>query len=142
MNSNTMGNGVEAIENYRLYKMKCANLLDVSSISYGYDQEHLKSSHQEMRKELSKLFKDVDFREFTRDELLKFLDFGAWDEDLVLCPVWTNGLLKNGTEVYTISDKVLVVGEDVLGTDTRFGCFAHGFKIEQLRDFKLKNIIE
>ena len=141
MNLNTMDN-LEIIKIYQNYKRKCANLLDISSMYYSYDQKHLTDSHQEMRRELSKELKNVDFREFTRDELIKSLDFGEWDEDLVLCPAWSNGLIKEGTELHTISDNILICGRDNLSNDTRFGCFGYGFKIRQLREYKLKNITD
>ena len=131
----------DLIKAYQKYIQYCSHAIDYSSLYHGYDGVYLQNSHKELRKELKKTFKDVDFREFSRDILANQFHFGEWDETLILCPLWTHDLIKDGTELWTIDNIMLVAGKDNLNRDSRFGCFNWGFRVDQLRDSKLKTIL-
>lgn len=130
------------IKIYKNYKLRCSTILEMSKLYYKYEQKYIQDSHQEIRKELELKFKDVDFREFTKETLIKEFNFGPWDDDLVLCPIWTDGLIKEGTELYTISENMVIYKKGELSNDSRFGCFCYGFRTSDLRDYKLKNLTE
>lgn len=132
----------ELIKAYKRYTQLCSHTIEFAELYHGYDQVYIQNSHKELRKELAKAFKDVDFCEFSKEVLIQEFHFGPWDENLILCPLWVHDLIKDGTEVWTISDRMLISGKDNLDRDSRFGCFAWGFRIDQLRDSKLKSILD
>jgi len=82
---------------------------------------------------------DVDWRLFTKDELVS-LGFSAWDEDLILVPLWAYQICKDGVELTSFYGEKVVKGKDMIDTDVRFGCIAFGFTTSELlkRDRKIK----
>ena len=84
---------------------------------------------------------EVDFTEFTQDELKTF-GFNLWDDDgLMLAPRWVFLVMKKGTQLTSISGETKTFGIDNIDMDTRFGNTAWGLTKAQLRDHKLESII-
>ena len=86
----------------------------------------------------------MDFTQFSADEL-KQLDFKWFDDDLICCPAWVVDCLPEGAKMASISGdemtwKVPENKNDM--KDVRFGVTAYGFNKAQLRDTKIKNILE
>lgn len=88
--------------------------------------------------------KDIDFTQFTEDEL-KSLGFNKWDDEencLMLAPRWVFLIMKPGTELTSISGNVKIFGIDEIDMDARFGITAWGFTKSQLRDRKISNFLD
>jgi hypothetical protein len=99
-------------------------------------------SNKELYVKLIKAFKDIDFTQFTIEELKTF-DFQMWNDDVILMPIWALDCLKDGTELVSMSGGEIIFNKERgLDKDTRFGCTAYGFNKSQLRDSKLDNILQ
>ena len=107
----------------------------------SWDDKYSRSEITELYNHFIKEFKSIDFKQFTKEELLEF-DFGNWDDNLILMPIWALDCLSLGDVVYSISDEETIVTEDTkLDKEVRFGSTAYGFNISQLRDAKIKSVI-
>lgn len=115
-----------------------ANICSFDSWSDEFSRSELKSLYAKLIKE----FKDVDFTQFTIDEL-KTLDFQLWDEDIILMPVWALDCIPNGAEIYSINgDKRIYDKNKPLDKDSRFGASAYGFSKSQLRDSAIEKVLQ
>ena len=100
------------------------------------------STIKKLYNKLTKEFQDVDFTQFTLEELKEF-DFRMWDENTILMPVWALDCLPDGTKVVSIDgDEITFDKSKGLDKDERFGATAYGFSISQLRDAAINKIIE
>jgi hypothetical protein len=72
---------------YNNYKALLVNKASQIVNSKGWSDEFSRSVIKDAYEKLIKEFKGVDFKLFTKEELLKF-DFGNWDDDLILMPIW------------------------------------------------------
>ena len=114
------------------------NICSFDSWSDDFSRSELKSLYAKLIKE----FKDVDFTQFTIDEL-KTLDFQLWDEDIILMPVWALDCIPNGAEIYSINgDKRIYDKNKPLDKDSRFGASAYGFSKSQLRDSAIEKVLQ
>ena len=127
---------------FKNYKKRASNLIsDISSYN-SWSNEFCRDEIKDLYSELIKYFKDVDFTQFTIDELSEF-DFSMWNDDLILMPSWAIDCLSEGTILNSIDGTEIIVSDDKeLDKDTRFGVTAYGFNISQLRDTKIKEILE
>jgi len=115
-----------------------ANICSFDSWSDEFSRSELKSLYAKLIKE----FKDVDFTQFTIDEL-KTLDFQLWDEDIILMPVWALDCIPNGAEIYSINgDKRIYDKNKPLDKNSRFGASAYGFSKSQLRDSAIEKVLQ
>jgi hypothetical protein len=90
---------------------------------------------------LYKAFDDIDYTQFTSDELSNHFGFSKWNDNLILIPLWLLKTIKNGTTVHSISGSKLIVGEDTLDSDNRYGMTAYGFTKSQLRDERIEEVL-
>lgn len=127
---------------FKNYKKRASNLIsDISSYD-SWSDEFCRKEAKELYSELIKYFKGIDFTQFTLDELKSF-DFSMWDDSLILMPSWAIDCLETGTILYSIDNTTITVTDNkFLDKDTRFGVTAYGFNISQLRDTKIKEILE
>lgn len=58
---------------------------------------------------------------------LQSLGFVYWDNNLMLLPLWSLGVIKFGEQLVCINGVAVKVGVDIIDTDTRGGCLAYGF---------------
>lgn len=133
----------EYLSIYKNYKsLLTSTVSDIVSFeeswSDGFSREELKRVYLLLISE----FKGADFCNFSVKELLE-LDFKWFDDDLLCMPTWVLDCLKEGTEIWSINEKKIIVEEgDKLSKDTRFGVSAYGFNKSQLRDSKLNSILD
>lgn len=126
------------------YKRMLSNL---TSQIVAYDSWSDEFSRDQIRDLYAKLideFKDVDFTQFSSDEL-KELDFQWFDENLMCMPAWVIDCLPEGTKLTSIDGEEFEFKRpsDKGGMkDTRFGVTAYGFTKSQLRDSKISYILE
>jgi len=124
------------------YKRMCSNL--IANIS-SYDKWSDEFSRSEIKKLYAKLIKEfdnVDFTQFTIDELKEF-DFKMWDENIILMPVWAIDCLPDGAIITSIDgDEITFNKSKGLDKDERFGATAYGFSKSQLRESILNDIID
>jgi hypothetical protein len=127
---------------FKNYKKRASNLIsDISSYD-SWSDEFCRKEAKELYSELIKYFKGIDFTQFTLDELKSF-DFSMWDDNLILMPSWAIDCLSEGTILNSINGTEIIVSDDKeLDKDTRFGVTAYGFNMSQLRDKKIKEILE
>lgn len=124
----------------RNYKRMCSSLISNIS-SYEWSDEFCRKEVKDLYGKLIKEFNNVDFTQFTLDELKEF-DFKMWDEHIILMPVWAIDCLPDGSVVASIDgDEIIFNKSKGLDKDERFGCTAYGFSISQLRDSTLSNIL-
>jgi hypothetical protein len=124
------------------YKQRCSSLM-ANICSYdSWSDEFCRSEIRNLYSQLIEIFKDIDFTQFTLDELKEF-DFKMWDDDTILMPVWAIDCLPDGATLTGIhGNEVIFDKSKCLNKDERFGCTAYGFSISQLRDSKLNNLIQ
>ncbi len=124
------------------YKRMCSNLV-ANILSYEkWSDEFCRSQIKELYGKLINEFQDIDFTQFTIDELKEF-DFRMWDENTILMPVWAIDCLPDGAKVTSIDgDEIIFDKSKGLDKDERFGATAYGFSISQLRDAAINNVIE
>ena len=126
------------------YKRMLSNL---AANIVAYDRWSDEFSRDEIRKLYQKLineFKDVDFTQFSSDEL-KELDFQWFDENLMCMPAWVIDCLPEGTKLTSIDGEEFEFkrpSDKGRMKDTRFGITAYGFTKSQLRDSKISDILE
>ena len=128
----------------RNYKTRVSNM--VANI-VAYDSW----SDEFARKELNKLydllineFNDIDFTQFTSDELKTF-DFRWWDENLLCLPPWAIDCLPDGIKLSSIDGGEFVFEKPTEKNsmkDARGGVTAYGFTKDMLRDTKLESILD
>jgi hypothetical protein len=124
------------------YKRMCSNLIANISSYEKWSDEFCRSEIKKLYDKLIKEFQDIDFTQFTIDELKEF-DFRMWDENTILMPVWALDCLPDGTKVVSIDgDEITFDKSKGLDKDERFGATAYGFSISQLRDAAINKIIE
>lgn len=91
---------------------------------------------------INKEMNDVDFTEFTEDELYKF-GFNKWDDNgLMLAPKWVFNIMKKGTILTSINGDTKIFGKDEIDMDSRYGSTAYGLTKVDLRDGKIKNVLD
>lgn len=124
------------------YKQRCSSLM-ANICSYdSWSDEFCRSEIRNLYNQLIEIFKDIDFTQFTLDELNEF-DFKMWDDDTILMPVWAIDCLPDGAKLTSIDGNEVIFNKSKgLDKDERFGCTAYGFSISQLRDSKLNNLIQ
>lgn len=121
----------------RLLSNLVANVVSFDSWTDEYSLSEIKGLYSKLIEE----FKDVDFTQFTMEELKEF-DFQMWDDDIILMPVWALDCLPEGAEVYSINgDSRIYSKSKPLGKDSRFGASAYGFSKSQLRDSALESVL-
>jgi hypothetical protein len=64
------------------------------------------------------------------------LGFANWDDEIMLVPLWALGLISIGEQLTSIIGERVVVGHDLIDTDTRGGCLAYGFEHAGLKETK------
>lgn len=127
---------------FKNYKKRASNLITDISTYDSWSDEMCRKEAKELYSELIKYFKGVDFTQFTIEELKSF-DFSMWDDNLILMPSWVIDCLEPGTVVYSIDNQsVTITDNKFLDKDTRFGVTAYGFNTSQLRETKIKEILE
>jgi len=123
------------------YKRMCSALISNINAYENWSDEFCRKEIRDLYAKLIKEFNNVDFTQFTLDELKEF-DFKMWDDNIILMPVWTIDCLPDGAVVTTIDGNEITFNKSKgLDKDERFGCTAYGFSISQLRDATLKNIL-
>jgi hypothetical protein len=127
---------------FKNYKTMCSNKVS-DIVSYdSWSDEFCRSELKEIYVKLIKAFKDIDFAQFTIEELKTF-DFQMWNDDVILMPIWALDCLKDGTKLVSISGGEIIFNKERgLDKDTISGCTAYGFNKSQLRDSKLDNILQ
>ena len=124
------------------YKRMASNLVSEISSYDSWSDEFCRKQVKELYAKLVDKFQDVDFTEFTAEEL-KQLDFQFWDENIILMPVWALDCLLDGTKVVSIDGQEITFDKSKgLDKDTRFGCAAYGLLLSQLRDSAIENILD
>lgn len=127
---------------FKNYKKMASNLITNICSFDSWSDEFSRSELKSLYTKLIKEFKDVDFTQFTIDEL-KTLDFQLWDEDIILMPVWALDCIPNGAEIYSINgDKRIYDKNKPLDKDSRFGASAYGFSKSQLRDSAIEKVLQ
>lgn len=127
---------------FKNYKKMASNLITNICSFDSWSDEFSRSELKSLYAKLIKEFKDVDFTQFTIDEL-KTLDFQLWDEDIILMPVWALDCIPNGAEIYSINgDKRIYDKNKPLDKDSRFGASAYGFSKSQLRDSAIEKVLQ
>ena len=120
----------------------CSNLIANISAYEKWSDEFCRKEIKDLYNKLIKEFDNVDFTQFTLDELKEF-DFKMWDENTILMPVWAIDCLPDGAIVTSIDgDEITFNKSKGLDKDERFGCTAYGFSVSQLRDATLNNILD
>lgn len=134
----------EAISLYRNLSKICVDKmvshfrqLNIPTEKRYYGEDSLKKLMESLVHE----FEGFDFKDCSKEQL-KELGFSDWDDDLILAPTWALLASKDGTEFFSIGGSKNVKGIDSLSFDTRFGSSAYGFTISQLRDNKIKTVLE
>lgn len=123
------------------YKRMCSALISNINAYENWSDEFCRKEIRDLYAKLIKEFNNVDFTQFTLDELKEF-DFKMWDDNTILMPVWAIDCLPDGAVVTTIDGSEITFNKSKgLDKDERFGCTAYGFSISQLRDATLKNIL-
>jgi len=129
------------MENYkRLMSNLVANVVAYDS----WSDEFCRKQINELYDKLIKEFKDVDFTQFTPEELKKF-DFRWFDENLLCLPPWVIDCLPEGTILTSIDGDEFEFKrpkEKNGMKDSRFGVTAYGFSKSQLRDSKLEELLD
>ena len=124
------------------YKRMCSALIANISSYEKWSDEFCRKEIKDLYNKLIKEFDNVDFTQFTLDELKEF-DFKMWDENTILMPVWAIDCLPDGAIVTSIDgDEITFNKSKGLDKDERFGCTAYGFSVSQLRDSTLNNILD
>ncbi len=127
---------------FRNYKLLASNLITNISCYEGWSDSFSRSEVKDLYKTFIKEFKDVDFTQFTIDEL-KELDFRFWDDNIILMPAWALDCIPNGCEIYSINNTKIIYDENKeLDKDSRGGVSAYGFSIAQIRDARINSIID
>ena len=124
------------------YKRMCSNLIANISSYDRWSDELCRSEIKKLYDKLIKEFQDVDFTQFTMDELKEF-DFRMWDENTILMPVWVLDCISDGTILTSIDGEQITFDKlKGLDKDERFGATAYGFSLSQLRDSTINSIID
>jgi len=124
------------------YKRMCSALIANINAYEKWSDEFCRKEIRDLYAKLIKEFDNVDFTQFTLDELKEF-DFKMWDENTILMPVWAIDCLPDGAIVTSIDgDEITFNKSKGLDKDERFGCTAYGFSVSQLRDATLNNILD
>jgi hypothetical protein len=124
------------------YKRMCSNLIANISSYDKWSDEFSRSEIKKLYAKLIKEFENVDFTQFTIDELKEF-DFEMWDENIILMPVWAIDCLPDGAIITSIDgDEITFNKSKGLDKDERFGATAYGFSKSQLRESILNDIID
>ena len=71
--------------------------------------------------------RSIDWTDLNYNEL-KALGFRKFEEEteLMLIPAYVFKALPDGLTLYCIDGRSVIIGKDVIDTDTRFGCLAFG----------------
>jgi len=116
-------------------------IININAMAFGYESWSDDFKLKEIRETYNKFIdeNDVDWRKFTKEELVE-LGFSAWDDNLLVMPLWAYHICKDGIELTCIDDEKSIKGKDEIDEDVRFGCIAYGFTVPELlkRDRKLK----
>lgn len=133
----------EIINIYKNYKsLLSTTVSDIVSFKESWSDDFCRKEINRVYDLLMSEFKQIDFTRFNEIEL-KELDFKWFDDDLICMPTWALDCLIEGSEVWSINEKKIIIEEgDKLSKDTRFGISAYGFKRSQLRDSKLNSILD
>ncbi len=126
------------------YKRMLSNLASEIVAYESWSDKFARSQINNLYDKLINEFKDVDFTQFTPEEL-KELDFRWFDDNLLCCPVWVIDCLSDGVELTSIDGDTFIFKkptEKNLMKDSRFGVTAYGFSKSQLRDSKLDEILD
>lgn len=125
------------------YKRMMSNLVSEIVAYDSWSDEFSRSQIKDLYDKLIVEFKDVDFTQFTHEELLQF-DFQWFDDDLICMPTWVIDCLPEGTKLTSIGGNEFEFKRPLNKNemkDTRFGITAYGFTKSQLRDIKLESIL-
>lgn len=126
---------VRIINNYKNY------IMNENAKAFGYnswsDEFKLKTIREAYDKFLDE--NTINWNNFTKDELGS-LGFSAWDDDLILMPLWAFHICKDGIVLTSFDGEEKTKGSDEIDDDVRFGCIAWGFKTKDLlkRERKMK----
>ena len=126
------------------YKTMLSNLV-ADIVAYdNWTDEFTRSEINKLYQLLIKEFDDIDFTQFTPEELKTF-DFRYWDEDLLCIPPWAIDCLPDGIVLSSIDGKEFTFKKPVEKNsmkDSRGGVTAYGFTKAMLRDNKLNSILD
>lgn len=124
------------------YKRMCSNLIADIVTYENWSDKFCRKEVKELYDKLINEFKDVDFTQFTIEELKKF-DFRMWDDNIILMPSWAIDCLPDGAIVTSINGNEIIFNKSKgLDKDQRLGCTAYGFSISQLRESTISNILD
>lgn len=125
------------------YKRMMSNLASNIVAYDSWSDEFSRNQIGDLYSKLIKEFKDVDFTQFTSDELKEF-DFQWFDDDLMCMPAWVIDCLPEGVKLTSINGDEFEFKRPRDKSDmkdTRFGVTAYGFTKSQLRDSKLGELL-
>lgn len=125
------------------YKRMMSNLASNIVAYDSWSDEFSRNQIGDLYAKLIKEFKDVDFTQFTSDELKEF-DFQWFDDDLMCMPAWVIDCLPEGVKLTSINGDEFEFKRPRDKSDmkdTRFGVTAYGFTKSQLRDSKLGELL-
>lgn len=71
----------------------------------------------------------ADLRLLTADDLESY-GFRRWEGNHWVVPLWAWNMIANGEELLSINNEQVIHGDE-LSLDTRFGCVAYGFVLEE-----------
>lgn len=79
---------------------------------------------------------DLDFKSMSEKDLitLGFVKFTtSMKTKLILVPLYLLKLVKKGTVLTSVNDNTVTIGIDHIDKDTRCGCLAYGFRVDELK---------
>ncbi len=130
----------EYLNIYRNYKKMMTNLTS-QIVTYGWSVDYCMNLIKDLYNKLTKEFDNCDFTKFTSDQL-KELDWGFWDENIILMPIWAIDCLPDEQVVYSIDNRERVFHKSIgIDKEDRFGLTAWGLNISQLRDTSINSIL-
>jgi hypothetical protein len=130
---------VKIINNYKNH------IINVNATSFEYESWRDDFKLKQIREAYDKFIdeNDVDWRDFTKEELLG-LGFSAWDENLIVMPLWAYHVCQDEIVLTSIDGDKSTKGKGDIDTDVRGGCIAYGFTEAELlkrnRKIKLEEI--
>jgi len=126
------------------YKKMLSNIAANIVAFDGWSDEFSRKEINRVYKLLIEQFIDVDFTQFTPEELKTF-DFEWWDENLMCMPAWAIDCLPDGITLSSIDGDEFIFNKPSnkgLMKDSRGGVTAYGFNKSMLRDAKLNSILK
>ena len=96
---------------FKNYKKMTSNLMAEISSYEGWSDEFSRKQVKELYLRFIQEFNNIDFTNFTTEELKTF-DFQWFDDDLLLMPIWAIDCLPDGIEIYSINNEKIIVDKN------------------------------